>query len=191
VTETTSKPELRKQALGRRAALDDTRRVQASHDAVMHLATLVRSGETVSLFYPIRGEIDPIALSGAVIAAGGTVLLPAVVDNQIEFRVHDLNTPLEHGAFGTQHPPAAAGARDPDLIVAPLAAFDRQGNRIGYGGGFYDRATARLAAAGHAFRYVGIAFACQEVEAVPAETHDRPLDAVVTENGLTAFTEQT
>jgi len=191
VTENLSKSELRTLALDRRAALSEAQRVQASHDAVNHLAVLIRSGETVALFHPIRGEMDPTALSSAITAAGGTVLLPAVTKDEIEFRVHDPDTPLERGAFGTRHPPAMAGLSDPHLIIAPLAAFDREGNRIGYGGGFYDRAAACLTAANHAFRYVGIAFACQEVEAVPAEPHDRRLDAVVTENGLTAFTELT
>ncbi|MFZ1682376.1 MAG: 5-formyltetrahydrofolate cyclo-ligase, partial [Rhizobiaceae bacterium] len=61
------------------------------------------------------------------------------------------------------------------------------GHRIGYGGGYYDRAIARLAARGLAPRLIGVAFDCQEVEAVPAEPHDRPLHAILTESGLRSF----
>jgi 5-formyltetrahydrofolate cyclo-ligase len=189
VTDILSKEDLRKMALARRSALSRAERFEAGHAATAHLAALVRPGEAVSLFYPINDEIDPMGLAGAIRAAGGTMLLPAVAGRDIEFRKYEPGMELEAGSFGTAHPPASAGRGDPDLIIAPLAAFDRAGNRIGYGGGYYDRATARLTAAGHPFRFIGIAFACQQVEAVPAQSHDRPLDAVVTENGLISFTE--
>jgi 5-formyltetrahydrofolate cyclo-ligase len=100
------------------------------------------------------------------------------------FRRFDGAECLEPGVFGTQHPNAAQPVVDPDLIVAPLAAFDRRGGRIGYGAGHYDRAIAALAGRGHPFRVAGIAFACQEVEAVPVEPHDAPLSMIATEDAL-------
>jgi 5-formyltetrahydrofolate cyclo-ligase len=66
----------------------------------------------------------------------------------------------------------------------PLSAFDRTGQRIGYGAGYYDRAIARLREKGLARQLIGIAFDCQEVPSVPAEPHDVPLDAILTESGL-------
>jgi len=177
-------------ALARRSALGRTDRLQASAAAVAHLTGLVEPGEKVALFLPIRGEIDPGRLGDVVRARAGMVLLPAIVGSDIVFRAHDPGAPLEPGAFGTRQPPADASEHDPDLIVAPLAAFDGSGNRIGYGGGYYDRAVARLTAAGHRFRFFGVAFACQEVEAVPAEPHDRRLGAVITERGIAWFQEQ-
>ena len=68
----------------------------------------------------------------------------------------------------------------------PLLAFDGQGTRLGYGGGYYDRTLAALRAAG-AVRAIGIAYAGQEVPKVPHGPHDQRLDAVLTENGLTRF----
>lgn len=177
-------------ALARRSALGEPERAGAKEAVVAVLREMIRPGEAVSLFWPIRDEIDPRPLFQQILQVGGTVLLPAVVGREIEFRRYDANAELEPGSFGTFHPPAEAGRGNPDLIIAPLAAFDRQGNRIGYGGGFYDRAAKRLDDAGHRFRYVGIAFACQEVEAVPAEPYDRRLDGVVTETGLITFTER-
>ena len=76
---------------------------------------------------------------------------------------------------------------DPTIMPCPLPAFDAQGQRIGYGGGYYDRAIARLHERGFHPRLVGIAFDCQEVARVPAEAHDVPLPCVLTESGLRAF----
>jgi 5-formyltetrahydrofolate cyclo-ligase len=185
-----SKAELRDMTLARRSDLGERKRAEANEAVIAVLREMIRPGEAVSLFWPIRDEIDPTSLFRQIREAGGTILLPAVVDREIEFRRYEPDMTLEPGSFGTFHPPAEAGTGDPDLIIAPLAAFDREGNRIGYGGGFYDRATGRLDDAGHRFRYVGIAFACQEVDAVPVQPYDRRLDAVVTENGLVTFTER-
>ncbi len=187
---TASKAELRELALARRSALGQSERAKASEIAVRYLAGLVRLGEAVSLFSPIRDEVDPTGLFDWIRVNGGRVLLPAVAGAQIVFRLHEAGAPLETGSFGTRHPPDTAQSFDPDLIIAPLAAFDDNGNRIGYGGGYYDKATARLEKAGHPFRFVGIAFSCQQVEAVPAEVHDRKLDAIITENGPIWFPEQ-
>ena len=96
---------------------------------------------------------------------------------------------LTDGPFKTRQPDATAPEGVPDLIVAPLAAFDDAGNRIGYGGGYYDGATARLDAAGHRYRFCGFAFSCQKVDTIPAEPHDRRLDAIVSEDGVFWFQE--
>jgi 5-formyltetrahydrofolate cyclo-ligase len=68
----------------------------------------------------------------------------------------------------------------------PLLAFDAHGGRLGQGGGYYDRTIAQLRAGGPVF-VLGLAYAGQEVERLPAETHDQPLDAVLTETGLRLF----
>ncbi len=111
----------------------------------------------------------------------GLIALPAIVGDDIVFRRFDGAGDLEAGRFGTRQPPAAAPQYRPDLIVAPLAAFDRSGGRIGYGGGFYDRYVAQLRKRNHPFRFIGIAFACQEVATVPLARHDERLDAIATE----------
>jgi 5-formyltetrahydrofolate cyclo-ligase len=71
-------------------------------------------------------------------------------------------------------------ALSPDLILAPLLAFDRRGGRLGQGGGSYDRTLATLRAAGEVF-VIGLAFAGQEIDRVPTEPHDQGLDAILTE----------
>ncbi len=176
-----TKAELRAVGLTRRAALSEDEREAAARSAVARLRPLLREGETVSLYWPMRNEIDPRALIDDVRAAGGNVTLPAVEKGSMVFRMFNDESGLEDGPFGTRHPSAAHPILDPDLIVAPLAAFDRNGGRIGYGAGHYDRAVAALKAGEHAFRIVGIAFACQEVESIPVEPHDVCLGAVATE----------
>jgi 5-formyltetrahydrofolate cyclo-ligase len=110
----------------------------------------------------LGSEIDPAPLMARL---AGRALLPQVVGEDLVFR-------------------DAAGEADPDLIIVPLVAFDADGFRLGQGGGFYDRALARLVPQAFA---LGLAYAGQEVEAVVREPHDHPLDAVLTEHGLRRF----
>jgi 5-formyltetrahydrofolate cyclo-ligase len=161
-------------------------RDEASARAVERLRPLIRSGETVSLFWPMRDEIDPRGLIDAVLEAGGAIAMPVVEKRRMFFRRFDGEECLEPGVFGTRHPHAGQPVVDPDLIVAPLAAFDRAGGRIGYGAGHYDNAIADLKARRHTFRLAGIAFACQEVDSVPLEPHDARLPLVATERELIA-----
>ncbi len=181
---TVSKSELRALGLARRATMTDEERHEASRRAVERLKPLLRPGETVSLFWPMRDEIDPRGLIDGVKHAGGRVAMPVVEKRRMFFRRFDGEDCLKPGVFGTRHPHAGLPTLDPDFIVAPLAAFDRRGGRIGYGAGHYDSAIADLRARGKEPRIVGIAFACQEVDRVPLEPHDVPLAAIATERAL-------
>jgi 5-formyltetrahydrofolate cyclo-ligase len=181
---TVSKAELRALGLARRAALTEEERRKASDLAVAHLRPLLRPGETVSLFWPMRDEIDPRGLIDDVLNAGGHVAMPVVEKRKMHFRRFDGEACLEPGVFGTRHPHAGQPVVDPDFVVAPLAAFDRRGGRIGYGAGHYDNAIAELRARGKRFRVAGIVFACQEVDDVPLELHDQRLSFIATEHEL-------
>lgn len=178
------KAELRRLALARRAELGEAEQREASLRATARLLPLIKAGETVSLFWPMRGEIDPRGLIPHVQAAGGRTAMPVVEGRRMFFRAFDGEDSLEDGVFGTRHPRPNQPVLDPDLIIAPLAAFDRRGGRIGYGAGYYDKAIADLKGRGRAFRLAGIAFACQEVDQVPVEAHDEPLPLIATEQEL-------
>jgi len=179
-----AKAEIRNTALARRAALGEAEREERSHRALKNLEPLLRPGETVSLFWPIRDEIDPRGIFPTVVARGGRIALPAILDRRLVFRAYTEKEALEAGTFGTRHPGALSPELVPDIIVAPLAAFDRHGGRLGYGRGYYDGVIARLKQDGHAPRLAGLAFACQEVEEVPMEAHDVRLPVIATEDGL-------
>ena len=178
------KAELRRLALARRAELGEAEQREGSLQATWRLRTLIKAGETVSLFWPMRGEIDPRGLIADVLSGGGRIAMPVVEGRRMFFRAFEGEESLEDGVFGTRHPLASQPVLDPDLIIAPLAAFDRRGGRIGYGAGYYDGAIADLKRRGRPFRLAGIAFSCQEVDEVPTEPHDEPLPIVATEREL-------
>ena len=94
---------------------------------------------------------------------------------------------MEPGGFGTSVPGAARPVVFPDFMLVPLLAFDARGFRLGYGGGYYDRTIAASRAARRPLAAIGVGFADQEMEAVPVEPFDQPLDGVATERGYRAI----
>lgn len=178
-----SKERLRAAALARRSALSDMRREAASRAlAGQGDRVAITPGMVVAGYWPMRGEIDPRPLMRALAARGARLALPEVVarDAPLVFRAWRDGDALVAGPHGTRHPPATAREIVPDIVLVPLAAFDRRGHRIGYGGGYYDRTLACLRAA-RAIVAAGVAFAVQEVETVPASPHDALLDLVLTD----------
>lgn len=143
------------------------------------------SGATVAGYWPLDGEIDPRPLMAALAGLGHRLALPVVAERGglLEFRRWSPGEALEPGPHGTRHPPAQAGTVAPAALLVPLLAFDRRGFRLGYGGGYYDRTLAELRRGGSILA-VGLAFAAQEVERVPADPWDMPLDLVATEQGV-------
>ena len=179
---------VRRDALARRDAIAMTRRIEASLSLADHVGALGGGpGDVVSAYWPIRSEIDPRPLLFALHEAGCRMALPAVVDGTLEFRELTRTGELEPAGFGTSAPKAGAPVLDPDIVLTPLAAFDGAGNRIGYGAGHYDRALAAMRGRARDPLLVGLAYAAQEVEAVPAEPHDVPLDGVLCETGMRAI----
>lgn len=186
------KAEMRRVVLARRDGLTPAARAQASAQLAARAAALGDiDGLAVSGFWPIRSEIDPRPLMSRLAAGGAALALPAIVDRQtIVFRRYDPDQPLQPSGFGTMAPPPDAETVAPDLLLAPLAAFDDFGNRLGYGAGHYDRAVAGLRRRGHRARLIGLAFAIQHVAAIPTGPHDVAMDGVLTENGLHGFAAQ-
>ncbi|WP_026363155.1 5-formyltetrahydrofolate cyclo-ligase [Methylopila sp. M107] len=183
----TAKAELRKAALAARAALGEAERIAAAH-AIAQLGGEIVAGERparVSLFFSVKGEIDTGPLAQKLHAAGVPLCLPVIVRKgaPLVFRSWKPGDRLDEKPFGLREPPESAGQVTPDLLFVPLAAFDAAGARVGYGGGFYDRTLDKLRGEGPAYA-VGLAFAAQEVEAVPVARHDEPLDAILTEAGV-------
>lgn len=137
-----------------------------------------------SLYFPHGTEIDPRPLGRRLAETGATPLLPVALSHStvLTFRVFDPATPLEPDVVGVPAPPASAPERRPELIVAPLLAFDRRGGRLGQGGGHFDRTLENLRGRGSVF-VLGLAYAGQEVDEIPMEPHDQRLDAILTETG--------
>ena len=142
-------------------------------------------GRVVSGYWPMGDEMDPRPLLGALAALGCRLVLPALrgPDQPLDFRRWSPGEPLVAAGFGTQEPAVDQPCLDPQVLLVPLLAFDAEGYRLGYGGGFYDRSLARLRAAGDILA-VGIAFADQQVDRVPRDDNDQRLDWLVTERAL-------
>lgn len=142
-------------------------------------------GRIVAVYRAIGSELDVEALSRALVQAGRELCLPVVIerDAPMIFRRWSPGEPLELDEAGVPAPFPLAEVVDPDLIVTPLLAFDERGGRLGQGGGYYDRT---FAARPDALR-VGFAYAGQEVNELPAETHDVRLHGVLTETGYRPF----
>lgn len=161
------------------AAVEATAKLRQQFEAVPQPA----SATTVSGYWPIGSEIDPRPILEDFVAKGHEIGLPVVLGpaRPLQFRRWQPGDALVSAGFGLQEPAEDSPAVTPRLLLVPLLAFDRAGYRLGYGGGFYDRTLAELRAADPDCLAVGFAYAGQEVEEVPREATDLPLDWIVTE----------
>ena len=144
-------------------------------------------GVPLSGFMPIRTEINPLpAMEEA--AAHGPVGVPVIeaADQPLSFARWSPEVEMVAGAFGAMIPVVPV-LMEPEIVIVPLLAFNRQGGRLGYGGGFYDR-TLEMLRGRRPTLAIGFAFAGQEVEDLPLEASDQPLDLVVTEAGVIEVT---
>ncbi|WP_410217045.1 5-formyltetrahydrofolate cyclo-ligase [Paracoccus sp. (in: a-proteobacteria)] len=168
------KDALRTQALAARSRGGDA----AALDLRLRRALAPFAGATLAGYWPMRDEADP---RPAMAAHAGPVVLPVVPGRAqpLLFRRWQ-GEALVPGPWGTMHPADSEPELRPDVLIVPLAGFDRSGNRLGYGGGYYDRTLQLLRETGpvHA---IGLAFACQELPSIPAEPFDQPLDLIVTD----------
>lgn len=177
------KAELRAAALVRRDALSPDERAKAGEAiAARDLPLAPRPGLIVSGFMPIRSEINPLPLMRRYAEAGAQLLLPAIDGRgkPLHLRSWKIGDKLVTGQWNIREPAADAPELVPDLMLVPLAVFDRRGHRIGYGAGYYDMTIAK-ARAQKPVLAVGVAFAVQEAPEVPNLAHDEPLDLVLTE----------
>ncbi len=138
-----------------------------------------RYGPVVAGTLAIGDELDAAPLLARLAGKGARIVLPRVeASGTMTFRDAAPAT-LEKGPFGLTQPSERAEIVRPNLVLAPLLAFDARGRRLGYGKGYYDRAVTQLRATGRVF-YLGLSYAQQQVDAVPVEAHDLLLDWVET-----------
>jgi len=177
-------------AAARKAAFAARR---AAHEAAApgeagHLSQVLAGhrGVPLSGYMPIRTEIDPVpAMEEA--AAHGPVCVPVIegAGLPLKFSRWTPGCALKEGPFGAMIP-ERDDFIEPEILIVPLVAFDRNGGRLGYGGGFYDR-TLEMLRAKRPTLAIGFAYAAQEMQALPLEPTDQPLDMLVTEAGVIEF----
>lgn len=169
----------------RAAAMARRAEAHAAHsgDAARHLRAVLaaHAGRPLSGYMPMRSEIDPLP---AMAAHRGPVAVPVIEGKgqPLRFRAWHPSAPMIPGRFGALIPETGDWIT-PEVLIVPLVAFDRAGNRLGYGGGFYDRTLEALRARGPVTA-IGFAWAAQETDALPLEPTDQPLDLIVTETGI-------
>jgi 5-formyltetrahydrofolate cyclo-ligase len=180
---------LRAEALALRDALPTAdRKAAAETIAARPFPVALAPGVIVSGFFPMKTEINPMPLLRKLADAGAQLALPAIAGRgkPLIMRAWHFGAPLEAGQWGIREPLADAAEVAPDILIVPLACFDRQGHRIGYGAGYYDM-TIRALRAKKPVTAIGIAFAAQEVPRVPATERDERLDLVLTEKETIDF----
>jgi 5-formyltetrahydrofolate cyclo-ligase len=174
---------IRRDAVSRRDALPAEQRAKAAEAiAARPFPLAIRPGMIVSGFSPLKTEINPMPLMRRLAEAGAQLALPVVAGrgHPLIMRAFAFGDTLASGQWGIREPKADAAEVVPDILLVPLLAFDRRGNRIGYGAGYYDMTIAKFRASKPVVA-AGIAYAAQEVDTVPVTARDARLDLVLTE----------
>jgi len=170
------KSQIRKAIIEKRKKLSDEYR----HEYAMELSKkffeteLYKKSESILSYVSIHGEFETKYVNRRILAEGKTLLLPKTYEKRVmkAFEVIDLKS-LEKNSFGL-HEPLETTEKLPDLIIIPGVAFDINGNRIGFGGGFYDRYLE-----GKKIRTIGLCYGFQIVDNIPKEEHDIPVDELI------------
>ncbi len=184
-----AKVTLRLDARARRKALmiehPEADWMAADHAHAMLAAIRRQSPGVVALYKALGAELDPRPLGETLRKAGWSLALPAAVaqDAPLVFRAWSPGEPLAHDLSGIAAPLATAEEVRPDLVIVPLLAFDRQGGRLGQGGGHYDRTLEALRGEPSPPPFIGLAYSGQARDDLPREPHDQPLDGILTEAG--------
>lgn len=185
-----SKDQLRRIARSRRRAIPPDLRLRAARRAAQRLlrSSWVKRSRVVAVYLDSASEMCTAALIDGLRAKGRKLVVPVVTDTQARRMVMthlDPHVGLRRGAFGIRQPyPWRRAQARIDLMILPLLAFDARGHRLGSGAGFYDRWLGRQIARPIC---VGLAYAAQQVERIPAEPTDQKLDAVCTERQILRF----
>lgn len=183
------KAELRTRLLGERRALSPQAREAAALALAGHALELAGPGQSVAAYVSVGAEPGTRPLLDALLAGGVRVLLPVLLaDNDLDWATYTGPGRLAPATRGLLEP---TGARlgpqavcEASVVLLPGLAVDRRGLRLGRGGGSYDRVLARLALAGARPLLATLLYEHELLEQVPAEPHDRPVDAAVTPSGV-------
>lgn len=182
---------IRRQMRTARRALSEDERSRAAGACIHNIlhSAWYRNAETIGLYIPVAGEMDVSALMRTAEAEGRQVHLPRLMrgGREMSFVAYRVGDPMQPNRFGIPEPDGdPVPAIGLDLVIVPLVAFDRRGNRLGMGAGFYDRCFRhlRVPRRWRRPRLLGAAYAFQEADTLPRRPWDVPLDGVATESDL-------
>jgi 5-formyltetrahydrofolate cyclo-ligase len=189
-----SKRELRIQLRSRRRSLSRACQRHNASCLASHLQQLpeLQNCRHIAVYWPNDGEIDPRPFIACAAQRGVQIYLPVITGNgQMRFAAYEGNATLRKNRFGIPEPQWRRVLLKPlwqiDVILMPLVGFDSSGNRLGMGAGFYDRALADAQGQIKQPQRWGLAHSCQQVESLPRDDWDMPLQGVITERGVWRF----
>ena len=134
-------------------------------------------------YYPTNYEIDDLEILNYFFKRGSTISLPKIKKkSQMEFYKWYKNDPLLINKYGIPEPETTNRVY-PDILFVPLVAFDKKLNRLGDGGGFYDRYIQKISKIKKVVK-VGLAFSFQKLKTIPVNKHDKKLDIIITEKEI-------
>jgi 5,10-methenyltetrahydrofolate synthetase len=178
---------LRREKIAARQALPAAEHARLSALLEVHLEREFahHAPGVVAFCWPIRGEFDARPLVGRLLAQGWRACMPVVdaIAAPMSFRSWTPATAMGVDPYGIPIPAAQTVSPPPDIVLLPLVAFDADGYRLGYGGGYFDRTLAALSPRPAAW---GVGFELSHTEALRPQPHDVPLDLIVTELGCMA-----
>ena len=151
-----------------------------------------KNANRIAAYLPFNGEADPLPLMDRALIDGKQIFVPVIVSKAepLRFDAWTQETKVTENKFHIREPNASEASITPaelDLVITPLVAFDQQRNRLGVGGGYYDRTFAFLNDVATADRQplmVGLGYELQRIKKIDSQSHDVKLDAVVTESGI-------
>jgi len=153
------------------------------------LLKAIPQGSVVCAYHPMKNEVDILPLLEELLRRGDRLFLPCIEKTGLVFRrVTDLNA-LCVGELGSSEPQPGAEtlqSSETQVVLVPGRAFDKEGNRLGRGGGMYDQWLGSQRQENPEAVFIGVAFNCQRVDRVPTEAHDERVDYVVTAQLLDA-----
>lgn len=186
----TEKRKLREAMLAKRRALPHAAMVAASGSVGRHFADhpILAFAPSFAGYRAMRGELDVMDIFALMARFEKLTALPCVTpEKTLIFRAWKAGDALTRHPLGMEEPEATAPEVTPEIVLVPLLAFDGEGYRLGYGGGYYDRAIATSRENGLNQKFIGVAYSSQEVDEVPSEAGDQPLDGILTELGVSMF----
>lgn len=183
------KQAIRARAREIRAALPPEVREVLSRAIREEVLALLDGADPVLVYASKPPEVDTLPLISAMLSRGTRVAVPIIEKEQRTLRLSYLHDPshLSKSTFSVPEPighEVRAEPREIEVVIVPMIAYDSRGHRLGYGAGYYDRFLSRYP---H-MRKIGVAFSCQEVEAIPADGNDVCMDLIVTEKGVVRVT---
>lgn len=187
----TQKRKLREQMQAKRMQLPHASMLRASESVARHFADhpILSFVSSIAGYMPMRGEMDVRQVFTLMARYHKDTALPSMTEQKtLQFRRWQLGDPLQrHATLGIEEPLPTAPAIIPQVVLVPLLAFDGDGYRLGYGGGYYDRTIALMRRFETPPLFVGAAYSMQEIDEVPSDAHDMPLDGILTELGVSMF----